>query len=58
MRALAESRIVWGCERCLPQTKQAELSFLQIGFKAITIPLCIILQEQRLSSRWFADGED
>ncbi|KAI4811599.1 hypothetical protein KUCAC02_014478, partial [Chaenocephalus aceratus] len=34
------------------------LSFLQSGFEAITIALCIVLQEQRLWSRWFADGED
>lgn len=47
---------LWCLERCELQTRR--LSFLQSGFEAITIALCIVLQEQRLWSRWFADGED
>ena len=39
-------------------TDKAVESFLQSGFEEITVALCIILQELRLQSRWFTDGED
>ena len=56
IQRLPEIGVVWCVELYALQTRW--LRFLQSGFQAITIALCIVLQEQRLCSRWFADGED
>lgn len=56
MQRLPETGIVWCLERLVLQTRR--LSFLQSGFEAVTVALYIVLQEQRLWSRWFADGDN
>lgn len=56
MQRLPETGIVWCVEWYALQTRRP--GFLQSGFEAITVALCIVLREQRLCSRWFADGED